>query len=248
MRLFLIMFFLLIVSGIGAGGYYGLVPGVSILFGSHKPRDLGVRYTAEHNDSYNQKAQATIETKIVDNELPLDELMEFNGIANLDVSMTQEEFTARANNVAWPHFPFEDSQLKINSDGTVEVSTLLKIEKVDEFLLAVGYDQETVSKAENALSKAGILSKRPPVYFKADVSVKDNRTSFDLVSAEIGRLEVPLEDYGANGAIMDLIDGIFPLIDNLDVKSADFKGGTFNFEGTVPTDLTVYTTTGDGFE
>jgi hypothetical protein len=243
MRLILIVLVLLLVGGTLTGGYYGLLPGVSMLFGTHKPRDLGVRYTSADNDSYNQKAKATITVKKVEQELPLDELMEFSGSVDLDVSMTQEEFTARVNNVAWPHFPFEDTQVKINKDGTVEVSSLLKVDKIDELLLAVGYDSETVDKAKNALDKAGILNKNPPIYFKADVRVKENKTTFNLLNAEVGRLSVPIEDYGADGMIMDLIDRTISLVDGLDARRADFVGGTFNFEGTVPTDMTVYSNT-----
>jgi hypothetical protein len=240
MRFFLIILIVLILAGVGVGGYYGFVPVVSDIFGSNKPRDLGVSYTAADNDNYNLKSKATITVKKVEQELPSDELMEFSGKADIDVSFTQEEFTARANNVAWPHFPFENSQVKINDDGTIEVSTVLKVEKIEKFLLAVGYDRETVSKAKSGLDKASILSKRPPVYFKARPGVKNNKSSFDLISAEIGRIQVPLDNFDANGTIMGMFDRIFPLIDNLDARSADFNNGTFNFEGTVPTDLTIY--------
>ncbi|MEK7874346.1 MAG: hypothetical protein AAB502_10895, partial [Chloroflexota bacterium] len=45
MKTLLIAVAVLVVVAVLAGGYFGFVPSVSSIFGSNRPRDLGVRYT-----------------------------------------------------------------------------------------------------------------------------------------------------------------------------------------------------------
>lgn len=50
------LFLLIVISIVGVLGYFGFIPGVSKIFGSDQPRDLGVTYSYADYTSYMDKA------------------------------------------------------------------------------------------------------------------------------------------------------------------------------------------------
>lgn len=57
MKVFLIIIAVIILAIVLFLGYSGFIPGVSALFGSNKPRDLGVNYTETDRASAREKSQ-----------------------------------------------------------------------------------------------------------------------------------------------------------------------------------------------
>lgn len=86
---------IVILSSIGILGYLGFLPGVSALFGSNKPRDLGVKYTIADHDNYVQKAG----TQLNYSSKPPAPNKSFtaSGEKGVKASFSPEEITGRVN-------------------------------------------------------------------------------------------------------------------------------------------------------
>jgi len=129
----------LIIIIVLVGGYFGLVPGVSTLFGSDKPKDLGVTYTEA--DRLSGRAKAGWEVTELQPGLPLEESYISTGQNAVDASFNERELTAWANN-PWIYFPLSDCQVRVNDDNTVEFSGKLNIGMLRDWIDAMGVAEE----------------------------------------------------------------------------------------------------------
>ena len=109
-----------VIGGIVAGGATGLVPGVSGLMGTNRPRDLGVRYTDADYESGLQKIPGHSVTNPEYMCVTCDYVSE--GSVPADATFTQEEFTAQVNTLNAEKGPVSDAQVRFNEDGTLETS------------------------------------------------------------------------------------------------------------------------------
>jgi hypothetical protein len=229
LKISLLVVAILIVIVVVVGGYFGFVPGVRALFGSDKPRDLGVVASAQSFASgeakigfVRQDAGASSATTIT-----------YEGSHQVNVSLTSEEFTSLMQNGSWKHTwqynPIADGfQVKFHPDGTVEVAGVLDRIKLQGYLGATGFKDVL-----GYVNSFGFLPTTIPFYASGSGSIVDNRVSLSVSSAQLGRISLPT-DTSAIQAVQDIVERRIAGIPGLDVTSLNFNGGTLNFKGTYP--------------
>lgn len=161
----------------------GYIPGLSILFGTNKPRDLGVNYTEEDKNLAIKKSGVTY------GELPSstadDSSIQFVGSHDINTSWSSAEITALLNQRPWKYWPISDVQLRINPDKTVEMSGVVNAEKSRGYGLGIGVPGAVVDWVS-------LLPTEAAFYLKGTGSLSDNKVAnFDITSAQFGRLTIP---------------------------------------------------------
>src|SRR3990172_2039941 len=114
----------------------GYIPGLSNLFGANKPRDLGVTYTGQDFNSVREKSKITWETLPAGTSNSAS--IQFSGSHSVDTAWSSAEMTALLNNRPWNYWPISNVQMKINSDGTAEMSGIINSEKLRGYATAIG--------------------------------------------------------------------------------------------------------------
>ncbi|HNQ16490.1 MAG TPA: hypothetical protein PKJ26_01270 [Candidatus Woesebacteria bacterium] len=238
-KIFLFLFgitALIVVGTVLVLGYLGFVPVISSLFGSDKPRDLGVVATQENYDQYLAKADTTLKTL----DAPVEgKSIVYSGSELLTTSFSQEEVTGRLNLSTWKYMPIDQVQVKFSPDGTVEVAGRLRMDRLDGFIAQVGGTQYSKADVEKGLDYLGVLTVNPVVYGKGTGSVTNNQVTAQIDYLEVGRLPVPLDKIDASGTFVSVANHIINNVPGLDVQQADFTGGKLNFTGSVPTEMKV---------
>ena len=231
-------------------GYLGFMPGLSNLFGSNKPRDLGVTYTS--NDF--QAARAKIGTAITDSPsttqpsttppsttLPSTELppnakpeqsLKPSKRGAASIAFTQAEINALLNNPQWKNYPLSNCQLRINPDGTAEFTGLLLKERL------VGYGK-TIGTTKDKLKFLTDYLKYLPgdiaFYIKGTVAVTNGQiVNADITDFRAGNLSL-------TGQVQDHMDRLIQLAQtkmakshDFSIKSLKFANGRLEFDGTLP--------------
>lgn len=216
-------------------GYMGLVPVLSNLMGTANPRDLGVKYSQSDVDTYKKKTSLQFKDY---SEAPYDP---FNNnqktalaspLSVSGVNLTQQEITALLNTNTYSWMPVDNIQVKL-TDNTIELSGSLNIDKIEEFNQYISEDNTAGQDINSALAWVKRLRNKAPVYVKANVSIIDNKLSFKLLDAEIGRLNIPLgstgEDLSSGSTTVNTDSQYFS------AKSAKLNNGNLEFQGTYPT-------------
>ena len=147
--LFTIIIIFAVVS-VGTAGYFGLIPPISALLGTDKPRDLGFKYSEKDFKSGFERS------KVKHQALPKESTVQIAhfGKHNVEGSWTNAELTSAAQHVEWKMFPFKDVQIRINSDGTAEASGVLVFERISGWATAIGVSQDPSSRARKLRSAA----------------------------------------------------------------------------------------------
>jgi len=232
-RLIFTLLFTVLISGgalLAVGGYLGFVPYVNKLFGSDKPRDLGIRFAP--GDSL--KAQEKIGIKLValPKDTPVTESFKLKGKKPASYSMTSEELTAASNNRPWVYYPLSAVQVKINQDSSVEVSGMLDTVKLINYAEAIGFD---LTKPREYMNQYRLNFQKLPFYLKGIGSVHDNKVALDLQSAEIGRFAIPIEVVGqAETPVVSFIETFISKTPSFYAKRLEINSGKFIFEGSLP--------------
>jgi hypothetical protein len=234
-----LVFILLIVgAGAAAAGYFGLIPSLSKVLGSNKPRDLNVRYAnIDVAKLHNSVGAKTVVTKQLSGSGTEAGFL-FEGEKPAKYSITSEELTALANS-PWKYFPFTDVQIKIAQDGTVETSAMLRADRLIGFAKSLGVSQEQVNEAMNQFR---IPVTNVPVYAKGNFTVTNGKVEISVQKAEISR--IPLPSAVIVKAIPTITSGVGSLITSFpgfSIKNLSFSNGKMNFEGTVPLKQTFVT-------
>jgi len=211
-------------------GYLGFMPGVSSLFGSDKPKDLGVTYTAEDYDSYVAKAKVKFED--LASGLPPRESLKFSGQQDTNASFLDKEVTAMVGSDKWKYYPVSNTQIKISSDGMVEVSGTLRLDRLPNYALAEGIIS---SDYEAAMDYLKYIKTNPAFYVKGTGYVTDNKVSLNLSQASIGRLNLPQSELIKQRASIErFVEGRIKFVPNFNIKSLTFQDGKMNFDGSFP--------------
>lgn len=232
--LFVLLLFIILIP-VTVGGYYGFVPGVSTLFGSNKPKDLGVSYTESEFNTYNQKAGFTLDEN-TSGKLN-EEGFVFSGQTEVKDNFTKEEVSARINYSPWIYMPISNVQVNFPSDNTVEFSANLLVERLPGFIKAVGL-QVSNEDVNDGLKYLKITS-NPTIYAKAQVEVKENIPSINLDSLQVGKFDIPFENYDADSILENATRTIFASVPGFYAKSVKFIPSGMVFEGTLPTNAVV---------
>lgn len=217
-------------------GYLGFVPGLSALFGSDKPRDLGVRYAQADYDSF--AAKSGISVSELPAGLPPDQSLRFSGKTQIRQDFTEAELTANFNHGKWKYFPFSDGQIKIGPNGTVELSAILHKDRLVGFAQAKNLPQEALAKVEDYLK---YLPANPPIYLRGTASVRDNRVTLNVQELRVGKLAAPSALLGGAGgeAGAQFLQTWIASVPNFQINSLTFGSGKMHFEGTYPAEKAV---------
>lgn len=212
-------------------GYFGLIPGISRIFGSDKPRDLGVTFTQEDFNSGRAKTGKNHIT--LSSDLPPKESLKYSGSRALNTSFTYQELTALVYNRPWKYYPVKDVKIKISDDGVVESSGILIVDRIIPCLQAFGVESQ---EAENIINRLNFLKGNPAFYVKGKGSITNNIVDIDLISLEIGRISIPLNLIGENERKIDsFLEERLKTVTGLSIKSLTLKNGKLFFNGTFPT-------------
>lgn len=212
-------------------GYVGLAPGVSALFGSDKPRELGVKPTQPEAAGASEKARVRL-IALPPNLAPRESL-KLLGQTSLNSGFTDRELTALINSheAKWLYYPVSDCQIKIHNDGTVEASGILRVDRAYGYAAATGMASELVDMLVDRLKIANL---NPAFYVRGTVSAADNRVVGDLQQAEIGRLSIP------SNLVFDHKEAMVGFQEDriraagISARSVTFSNGSMQFDGTVP--------------
>jgi len=232
----------------------GYIPVVSKWLGTDKPKDLGIRYTAE--DKASARAKSQLEYLELPADTPVEESIVRKGSRPVTTSWSSAEMTALLNDRPWKYWPINNVQLKINDDGTAELSGILNKEKFGNYATAIGIPA-TIAK-----SAATFMPANSAFYVRAKTSLENNEVKdFDLQSITYGKIKIPASmilSYNSNKmissadaasatdpfsdvvkfgskkeAIINFINDRLSLITGFFAKTAYFKDGKLNFDGTL---------------
>jgi hypothetical protein len=242
-------------------GYLGFVPVVSGVFGSDKPRDLGVKPTQAEVQSAVEKAKirfvplqptaspTTGATPGAATTPPAGALPGFvtsfatgmpsatglkpSGSASVNATFTDRELTGLMSTWEsnWKYQPTSGTQVKVNNDGTVEAAGILRMDRLYGYASATGVPKELV---DTCLDNLKLGSANLPFYVKFTGSMANGKVSGDVQQLEIGRLPVPANLIADNkSTIVALVEERVKSY-GVSVKSAGFSNGALKFDGTVP--------------
>ena len=218
------VFVLLIVLALG---YMGFMPGVSAIFGSSTPKDLGVRYTAQ--DFKNVQAIMGGNLQVLPADTPSNNSIQYFGLKHVSVSFSNEELTAIANNGKWKYRPTRDVQIKISPNGTVEMSGIIIKDNVGTVAQVYGYTADDLKSAESAI---GFIPGNPTFYVKGTASVVNNQISINIDELQIGKIDA--KNLITSDQAQSIIDNGISNVPGLNIQSLTFSDGKLNFNGTMP--------------
>ncbi len=211
-------------------GYLGFVPGVSKIFGSDKPRDLGV--VPDSGDSGSIQAKTGIRYM----SLPTGSIATYSltGSKAIDATFTDKELTAlmALQEKMWKYYPISDAQVRFNSDGTAELSGILRTDRIYGYAAATGISMNDV---KFWLDKVSVFAPNPPIYIKGSVDVANGEISGGLQKLEIGRLPVPVSVFTDNQKV--ILDFAQNRLDEAGIKSESAHigaGDQVSFKGDIP--------------
>jgi len=226
------LLFLVFIILVVAGGYFGIIPGVSKLLGSDKPRDLGIQGTDADYASASAKGIqfVALQKDLVSKPA---ETRKITGSKAVSTSFTAQELTAVMNKKpTWIYNPVSDVQFKFNPDGTGEMSGILRIDRLTRYAQASGMSQHEVEKVLDYLK---ITNTNPPFYVKANIMIVDDKMNFDAQRVEVGRFPVPLSVIDNNkGRVVGFVEKRIAAVPGLSIKSLSIEQGQLQFEGTLP--------------
>jgi hypothetical protein len=210
-------------------GYLGFMPGVSNLFGSNKPKNLGATYTQADYQSARTK-MGTIITDLPADASP-EKSIKFSGQKNINVTFSQSEFNSLLAERQWKYYPLKNSQLKINADGTAEFSAVLIKGRIEGFAKAVGVSQDNIDEVTKYIK---MLPGDPAIYLKGKCSVTNNRISQSVSEVKVGKLDLTGQIKDNAGSIVDWVQSELFTLPGVNIKSFQLVNGSVHFEGTLP--------------
>lgn len=228
-KLFLVVLLLLIAVGFGLA-YTGLIPGLSSLIGSDKPKNLGITYSSDMPKTL--EASYGPEISAMDNaDSPVGSI-NFSGSKPVNYALTSEEISALLNFHFWKYYPLTNIQIKINPDGTVESSGIINVQMGLSAIESYGFTTTDVRKAMNDYHIPAISL---PFYAKFRGGIENNKITLSIDSFEAGKIPVPAAVISANtGRVVAALEALETKPAGFYIRKMSFAGGKVLFDGTVP--------------
>ena len=236
---------LLLIVVLGVAAIIIFKPNIK-LFG---PKNLGVKYTQVDyqnalaktgiNINFNGMTQQQLEAFKDDNknqDLKISDYnWEFSDYEQRNFTLTPSEATALLNEIAPDFFWFEDIQVKVNPDGTMEGSSTLNVDKILDELF---YDLKDQIPSELSSLLPGTVN----IYSQGTVSITNNQLSGNPEVFKIGPVNLP-EQYMNDESIEvmeDIFSRIYTIIPGLEIYSlGSDANGNFTFDGLIPQTVNV---------
>ncbi len=230
LKVFLITILAIVIVVVGVLGYFGFMPGISNLFGSNKPKDLGVAFTSADY----QSGRAKTGTKFTDlaSDAAPEQSVKFSGQKSINATFTQAEATALLNNRLWKYYPLTDCQVRINQNGTVEVSGVLIKSRLEPMAKALGVSDSEIG---TVTSYVKYLPGNPAFYVRGQVAVTNGRVSIaNLEEFQVGRLNFTSQIQDNQNTIINWIQNEMFTLPGVSIKTFKMVNGQVQFEGTLP--------------
>lgn len=230
---FLAGLLVLVVLVVLVAGYYGFVPGISSLFGSNKAVDLGVNYTPADYQSAREKGD--IDRVDLPEETPPGSSVQFIGEHPASFTLSSSEATALVNEKSWLYFPIRDAQIRFNPDGSAEFSGILELEKLQDFVTALGVSEADYNEAVGRIENFSLLQKNLPFYIKGTGSVTNGNIVYHTDEIKVGRVNIPVDGINEKkGQVISNVEAVIARIPGFSVNNFSISGGKMNFDGTLP--------------
>jgi hypothetical protein len=227
-RIIVFLFVIAFVAPVLVLAYFGFIPGLSSVFGANKPKDLGVTYTsADYTSTHDKIGTQVIKLEKADS---IKDSIQFSGKKETKVDLSSAEISAYLNASKWVYAPGSNIQVKINQDGTGEISGLLNIRNF------IAYVSLTTPSADiqQAIDKFHIPASAP-FYAKGTLSVINNKVNMNIQSLEVGRIPVPAGNISENmAAVNNFATDKLNSIPNLKVRSLTLSASQAHLDATVP--------------
>lgn len=218
-------------------GYLGFVPGVSKIFGSDKPVDLGATWSQA--DYLSANAKSGIKFTDLTPGLPAEQSIVISGPARpVSADFTQAEFNALLNVRTWEYYPLKDCQMRINSDNTMEFSCLVLTDRFEGYARTVGISEDTQATILNQIKMAGILQKEIPYYVRAKASVVNGQIDFTTYQVKVGRLSISgsmIDKYKPD--LISMAQNRISHVAGFSCNNFSIANGKVHFDGTLPTSV-----------
>lgn len=209
------------------------------------PKNLGVKYTQEDFESailktgmtitFDGKSGQTLEEykeAIKDQKLSIkDYNWEFSDYQEKTFTLTPQEATALLNNIAPNFWWFEDIQVNILPDGTMEGSSTVDVERLKNDLLSDVADDIPITLPESI-----------NIYSKGRLSITDNAISAQPEEFKVGLVTLPEEYMTAESVdvMEEYFARIYTIVPGLEIKSLGTdSSGNFVFDGIIPQTVNV---------
>jgi len=207
------------------------------------PKDLGVEYTKEDYNSAMEKTGMTIEFEGMTGE-ELEEFKESGGKESINdynfefseyerkqFALTAEESTALLNEIAPSFWWFEDLQVKVSPDGTMEGFSKADIRRLKEDLYSDVAGDVPIPLPDTL-----------NIYSKGKLSVTNNQINAEPEEFDLGPVGLPekyLEPESVE-VMEDYFPRIYTVVPGLEIKSlSSNENGEFLFDGVIPQKVSV---------
>ncbi len=212
------------------GGYFGFIPGISNLFGSNQPRDIGASYTQADYQTALQKTGMKI-TDLPPNEPP-EQSIQITNINNVNINITQTEINSIVNVNEWEYYPVNNCQVKINTDNTVEFSGIIIKDRIEGCAKALGASDTDIQTITNYIR---YVPTNPPVYFKGTIVIIENKvTVLDISELLIGRLSFTNQFIEKKTSIIQIVESWLSHSSRFTIHTCRFTNGQLQYEGSIP--------------
>jgi len=121
------------------------------------------------------------------------------------------------------------------------MSSNIIIDRLDGFINAIGGVGYSKEEVDQGLKYVNALKNNPPFYAKIKVSVKNNEPSVELQSAEIGKVNLPVDNATASDFLIKITKQVFSHVPGFSAQDFTISQGKASFKGTIPENLEVQT-------
>lgn len=198
--------------------------------GALKPKDLGIRATAEQAKAAQDKT--TVKVFSLPPETPLSQSIRFEGSKPVSYSMDSTELTALAiRHGQYKYFPFHNVQIRVNQDNSVEISGVADTSKAISYATAIGFAPADVEKA---LEQYNIPRSSVTFYVKGSGSVTNGKVALDLNGGSIAGIPVPMSLVNPRKQeIINILETGMRKTPGFEAKSIKFSDGKVHFDGSL---------------
>lgn len=202
-------------------------------------RSLGVTYTQTDYNSIMDKLNYTKDDAPTGDSKDLYNYI-YGPANSVDTEFTSEELTAFFNENRPSYYPLKNVQVKINDDGTIEVSAAAN---VDYFLNDVLGGKYTREQIENEIPTLGILPDNVNIYVKFTGSVTQNISYINVKVLTVQGVAIS-ESYFSTTTAANLIStGVNEFITKSNTETGSsyesiyVENGVVKFKGSIPSSL-----------
>lgn len=206
---------------------------IGLLIINPPAKNLGVKWTEADATSAGVKlGRERVELPTTENPA---ESVRFEGSHPVDESFSSEELTAIVNTRDYAYSPAKNVQIRLNDDGSGEVSGTINVANIIPFGEAFKIRNERAKEVIQDYVEQ--LPINPTFYVKGTPSITNNQAHFEADEIKIGRFDVT--DKLSPNQINTVVEQNIKGVPGLSVNELSIENGELHFDGTYP-DKSMY--------